>query len=194
MIEMKIGSKDWFFDRKAVTNQIDEKESKVFNRIGGRIRTHAMRGMRSQRKPKRKKIPPTPSPPGQPPKRRVPMGSGLSKIWYSYDRPNHRVVVGPLKFNWSEYPEMTVPQLHEFGGSVTITELDMSVTREGWQAPGGERWVRVGKRGRMNKFNRPMRSTTANYPARPFMFPALEANRQFIADAWSGARVGVGAG
>jgi hypothetical protein len=189
MIQMKASSKDMFFDRPAVMKLIDEKESKAFNRIGGRVRVSAIRGMRSQRKPKNKPLVRRASSPGQPPRRHVASGSGLSKIWYSYDRPKHRVVIGPLKFNWSKFPEATVPQLQEFGGSVTITEVDYS---GGWGEP---RWYRVGNRGenKARKERRPVRTRKANYPARPFMRPAMTNNQAFILDAWSGASVSVGA-
>jgi hypothetical protein len=188
MIQMKASSKDMFFDRPAVMKLIDEKESKAFNRIGGRVRVSAIRGMRSQKKPKNKPLVRRASSPGQPPRRHVASGSGLSKIWYSYDRPKHRVVIGPLKFNWSEFPEATVPQLHEFGGSVTITEADYS---NGWGEP---RWYRVGQRGESKAMRekRAIRRRKAKYPARPFMRPALEKNMKFILDSWSGASVSVG--
>jgi hypothetical protein len=188
MILMKINSKDLFFDRPKVQRMMDEAESKAFNRIGGRVRVSAIRGMRPQKKPKNKPLVRRASNPGQPPRRHVASGSGLSKIWYNYDQPKHRVVIGPLKFNWSEYAESTVPQLHEFGGSVTITEVDFSSGR------GEARWYRVGRFGEYNarKEKRPVRRRKANYPARPFMRPALERNMKFILDSWSGARVSVG--
>jgi hypothetical protein len=188
MIQLKLNAKDMFFDRPKVMKMMDEAESKAFNRIGGRIRTFAIRGMRSQKKPKKKVYVPRPSAPGQPPKRHVANGSGLSKIWYIYDRRHHRVLIGPLKFNWSEYPQATVPQLHEFGGTVSINEADYS---NGWGEP---KWYRVGKRGlaRARAEKRPVRTRQAKYPARPFMRPALDANQSFILDSWSGASVSVG--
>lgn len=192
MIQFTAATKDSFFDRPAVMRLIDETESKAFNKIGGRIRTTAMRSMRQQKRPKKKAYVQTASTPGQPPRRRVPLGSGLTKIYYAYSAANHQVQIGPVKFNWSAFPEMTVPQVHEFGGRVKIIEVDYSVTREGWQTRSEPLWIQVGPRGQRGRGRRPMRTRTANYPKRPFMFPSLEKNMQFIRDTWSKASVSVG--
>lgn len=186
MIELTADAKAMFFDRIKVMQFVDEQEAKAFNRIGGRIRVTAQRGMRKKGKSK-KGVPPKPSAPGSPPKRGYPTGEGLSKILYHYDPRQHRVVVGPLKFGWSEYPEMTVPQLHEFGGSVTITEMEVPIGKS-------PQWVRVNKRWMKKQISlgRKTRTRKVRYPARPFMYPALEKNKTFIADAWSGARASVG--
>jgi hypothetical protein len=192
VIQFTAATKDSFFDRPAVMKLIDETESKAFNKIGGRIRTTAMRSMRQQKRPKKKAYVQTASTPGQPPRRRVPLGSGLTKIYYAYSAANHQVQIGPVKFNWSAFPEMTVPQVHEFGGRVKIVEVDYSVTREGWQTRSEPLWIQVGPRGQRSRGRRPIRTRTANYPKRPFMFPALEKNMQFIRDTWSKASVSVG--
>lgn len=184
LIQLTAKSKDFFLDRAKVIQFLDAKESKAFNRIGARIRKYAMNSMRSQKKPKKKAYVEKPSAPGQPPRRRVPMGSGLSKIYYTYEPRQHEVQIGPVKFNWSAYPGATVPQVTEFGGSVQVTEIDFGRF--------GPNWIRVGNRGK-NKFKHlPMRTRQANYPARPFMFPALDKNRQFIKDTWASASISVG--
>lgn len=192
MIQFTAASKDLFFDRPAVMRFLDKTESIAFNKIGGRIRKTAMRSMRQQKKPKKKAYVQTASSPGSPPRRRVPLGSGLTKIYYVYSAAQHQVQIGPVKFNWSAFPEMTVPEVHEFGGRVKIVEIDYSVTRDGWQLRGDPMWIQVGPRGQRNRGKRPMRVRTANYPKRPFMFPALEKNRQFIRDSWAGASVSIG--
>lgn len=192
MIQFTAASKDLFFDRPAVMRFLDRTESIAFNKIGGRIRKTAMRSMRQQKRPKKKAYVQTASSPGQPPRRRVPLGSGLSKIYYVYSAAQHQVQIGPVKFNWSAFPEATVPEVHEFGGNVTITEMDFSFTPSGWQRPGGSNWVAVHGRDQKNRFALPMRTRKAKYPKRPFMFPALEKNRQFIRDSWAGASVSIG--
>lgn len=192
MIQFTAASKENFFDRAKVIAALDKTEAKALPQIGARIRKTAQRGMRQQKKPKKKAYVETASTPGQPPRRRVPLGSGLSKIYFTYSRSQHQVQIGPVKFNWSAFPNATVPQVHEFGGRVKIIEIDYSVTRDGWQLRGDPMWVQVGPRGQRNRGKRPMRTRTANYPARPFMFPALDKNRQFIRDTWSGASVSVG--
>lgn len=192
MILLTSSSKDQFFDRPAVMRFLDKTESKAFNKIGGRIRLTAMRSMRTQKRPKNKAYVEKPSTPGSPPRRRVAMGSGLTKIYYVYSAAQHQVQIGPVKFNWSAYPNATVPEVHEFGKRVKIVEIDYSFSREGWQTRSDPLWIQVGARGQRNRGNRPMRVRTANYPKRPFMFPSLEKNMQFIRDSWAGASVSVG--
>lgn len=189
MIQFTAASKDNFFDRKAIEKYLTTAERKAFERIGGRLKVTAQRSMRSQKKPKKKAFVERPSAPGTPPRRRVAMGEGLTKIYYNYDKSQHGVVVGPVKSNWTAYSNVTVPQLHEFGGRVQIVEVDYSVTRNGWQLRGDPKWTQVGQRGQRNRGKRPMRVRTANYPKRPFMFPALTKNKQFIQDAWSSANL-----
>ena len=184
LIQLTAKSKENFLDRPAIMRFMDEAESKAFNKIGGRIRRTAMNSMRTQKKPKNKTYVEKASTPGQPPRRRVPMGSGLSKIYYTYNSTKHEVQIGPVKFNWSAYPNATVPQVTEFGGSVQVTEIDFGRF--------GPNWIRVGNRGKRKFKDLPIRTRQANYPARPFMFPALEKNKQFINDAWAGASVSVG--
>ena len=184
LIQLTAKSKENFLDRPAIMRFLDKAESIAFNKIGGRIRLTAMRSMRTQKKPKKKAYVIKPSAPGEPPRRRVPMGSGLTKIYYTYNPTEHQVQIGPVKFAWSAYPNVTVPQLHEFGGSVQITEVDY-----GRFSPA---WIRVGNRGRQNSKGRPMRTRRATYPKRPFMFPAIDTNMQFIRDTWAGASVSVG--
>lgn len=192
MIQFTAASKDNFFDRAKVIAALDKTEAKAFTQIGGRIRKTAMRGMRPQKKPKKKAYVETASAPGQPPRRRVPLGSGLSKIYFTYSAQQHQVQIGPVKFSWSAFPNATVPEVHEFGRTVKIVEIDFSVTRDGWQLRGDPQWVQVGPRGQSKRGKRPMRSRTVTYPKRPFMFPALEKNKQFIRDSWAGASVSVG--
>lgn len=195
MIQFTAASKDNFFDRPAVMRFLDKTESIAFNKIGGRIRKTAQRGMRPQKKPKKKKwseYVETPSAPGQPPRRRVPLGSGLSKIYYAYSASKHQVQIGPVKFNWSAYPSATVPELHEFGGLVKAFQVDISVSRDGKSRGLKPIWIDARPRRIRNRGAQPLRARTVSYPKRPFLFPALEKNKQFIRDTWSGASVSVG--
>lgn len=191
MIQFTQSAKNYFFDRDKVLSMVDKAEGIAMGKVGGRIRLTAMRSMRSQKKPKKGPLVRKASAPGKPPRRHTDLGKGLSKIWYTYDPRRHRVTVGPMKFNWSVYPEATVPELHEFGGSVTITEAEYTInTGAGLET----KWLAVTKRSiaRAKKDNRPTRKRKANFPARPFMRPALEKNMQFIRDTWSAALTGVG--
>ncbi len=131
----------------------------------------------------------SPSKPGKPPKRAGAMGEKLSKIWYTFDRIKHRVIIGPVKFNWDAFPEATVPETHEFGKTVSITEAEFRISG------GIMRWMQVGRKGRQMAIaqGNKVRRRTLSFPARPFMGPALEKNLNFIRDTWSDASGKVGA-
>lgn len=190
MIQFSQAAKNYFFDRDKVLGMVDKAEGIAMNKVGGRIRLTAMRSMRSQKKPKKGPLIRKASAPGKPPRRHTDLGKGLTRIWYTYDPKRHRVVIGPMKFNWSVYPEATVPELHEFGGSVTVSEVEYTINTNA----GRENvWVAVAKRrlAKATKEGRPIRRRKAKYPARPFMRPALEKNMQFIRDTWSAALTGV---
>ncbi len=195
MIVLTTNSKEFFFDRVKVEAMLDKTEAIAFKRIGGRIRLTAMRSMRSQKKPKKiswDSYVGTPSAPGQPPKRRVPMGGGISKIFFVYNPSRHQVDIAPVKFNWQAYPDATVPEVHEAGLTVKIVEIDYSFSKSGWQMRSESNWREARPRAQSKRGQRPMRSRTVSFPKRPFMFPALEKNMQFIRDSWSGASVSVG--
>jgi hypothetical protein len=78
-----------------------------------------------------------------------------------------RVALGP------ELGSGTVPQVHEFGATVKIREA-----RVGRKWLSGRRRVRPGQ---------PVRVRSAKYSPRPFMGPALEAEKDHIPDAWLGS-------
>jgi len=190
MIHLEKASKFNFFDRMQVIRFVDEKERNSMNRIGSRIKLTAQRSMRPN-KPNKKGVT-SPSKPGKPPKRTGSMGEKLSKIWYTYDRIKHRVIVGPLKFNWDAFPEATVPETHEFGKTVSIYEAEFRIFGGAY---GATRWLQVGRKGKQRALangNR-VRKRSLNYPARPFMGPALDKNMNFIRDTWADASGKVGA-
>lgn len=153
--------KNAFFDRKAVAAEIGAKSAKALSKFGGYVRKTAQRSMRRRKKP---------SEPGQPPSTHSRDAvASLRNILYALDRnsPLGRVVVGPVLLNQKQYiggvlTSGTVPQLHEFGGRAGIREK--LVGRE-WR-PRGKFKPRPGQ---------PQRVRQATFPARPFMFPALEA-------------------
>jgi hypothetical protein len=159
------------------------------NRIGARIKMTAQRSMRPIKPNKKGEM--SPSKPGKPPKRTGSMGEKLSKIWYTFDRFKHRVIIGPVKFNWDAFPEATVPEVHEFGKTVSIFEAEFYISG----AYGATRWMQVGRKGKQMAMARGYRTRkrTVNYPARPFMGPALDKNMKFIRDTWADASGKVGA-
>ena len=189
MIQFTRSAKNFFFDRAAVLNAIDERTHKSMNQIGGRIRVTAQRSMRPSKPNKKGEI--TPSKPGKPPKRYGSIGQGLTEIYYNYDPTKRRVQVGPVKANYESFPEATVPEVHEFGKTVYILEAEFAVAGQ----PDQKEWRQVNKRGAGNarRYNRPMRRKNITYPKRPFMGPALEKNMKFIRDQWANALTSAGA-
>lgn len=119
------------------------------------------------------------------------MGSGLSKIYFTYSASEHQVQVGPVKLNWAAYPNATVPEVHEFGRTVKIVEIDYSYSPRGGQLQSAPIWREARPRAQRKRGNRPIRTRTISFPKRPFMYPSLEKNNQFIRDSWAGASVSV---
>jgi len=161
--------KDVFFDRAAVKNRMTKANCKALSKAGAFIRRRARSSLRRRKKP---------SPPGQPPSvhtnDRV---ATLKNILFAYDPHSESLVVGPVKLNQKALlgPQLagaTVPQIHEFGARVKIREVKVG---RGWRT--GKRRVRPGQ---------PVRVRAAVYAERPFMGPALEAEKDHIPDAWSG--------
>jgi hypothetical protein len=162
--------KDVFFDRAAVKNRMTKANRKALSKAGAFIRRRARSSLRRRKKS---------SPPGQPPSvhtsDRV---ATLKNILFAYDPHSESLVVGPVKLNPKTLlsPQLagaTVPQVHEFGATVKIREVKVG---RGWRS--GVRRVRPGQ---------PVRVRAAVYAERPFMGPALEAEKDQFPDAWSGS-------
>ena len=98
--------KKMFFDRTAVTDNVDRATRRMLSRFGVFVRTTARYRIR-----KRKKI----SQPGSPPSSHT----GLLKqfIYFGYDPAQRSVVIGPVKLN-AKHGD--VPHILEYGGSTTI--------------------------------------------------------------------------
>ncbi len=109
--------------------------------------------------------------------------ASLKNILFAFEPSNHVVVVGPAKLNqvnlMAGRRNVTVPSLHEFGGTVYIQE-------ERWKSKDGNtKWWRRDLR-RSASENKEYRSREARYPARPFMAPALqrEIRNSKLIQAW----------
>jgi hypothetical protein len=92
-----------------------------------------------------------PSAPGSPPRARL--GFIKDFLFFSYDASHKSVIVGPARLNGRGGE---APHVQEFGGTASIT------VRQGF-----------GKRRRRVRVN-------AHYPARPYMWPALQKNLNVI--------------
>lgn len=102
--------------------------------------------------------------PGKPPSVHAPSGqfASLKTIFFAWDPSARTVVIGPVGLNSKPkgaQPDSTVPSLHEFGGRARV--------------------VQTKRRG-------PSVRKVVTYPPRPFMAPALDAERQAgtLIDVW----------
>jgi hypothetical protein len=191
--------KSQFFDRKAVAERVGQQTARALSRLGAFIRRRARSSMRRRKKP---------SAPGTPPSAHSSSKvATLKNILFAFDHSRNSVVIGPVRLNQKFYfggPVLaagTVPQLHEFGGTLGIREklenlapvvrrAKKTGTRRNLtpnqkaamirrkQAQGqqeyiaGTKWVRMGRRKPLP--GQPTRVRWANYPPRPFMGPALQ--------------------
>lgn len=167
---MSMRMKEFFFDRQAVKGRMTKSNRKALSKAGAFIRRRARSSLRRRKKS---------SEPGRAPSvhtsDRV---ATLKNILFAYEPQSESLVVGPVKLNRQTLlgPQLgntTVPQVHEFGATVRIREVKVG---KGWRS--GVRRVRPGQ---------PVRVRAAKYPERPFMGPALEAEKDSIPDAWSGS-------
>lgn len=119
-----------------------------------------------------------PSRPGSPPHTHVPHGMMLGfrrNLYNAFDSRTHSAVVGPE----ARGPRPQMPSLHEFGGSRRMLAYIWRPKYQPYRKPllkwfpadeeVGASWIPTG------------RSKLALYPPRPFMRPALEKSRAFIA-------------
>lgn len=164
--------KDSFFDRGVVEKYLSKAATKGLFRGASRIRDVARASMKKKgyardagklkarglAKREREIKNRDASKPGSPPFSHTDdTTASLRNIWYAFDAATLGAVAGPLRLNSG-----SVPALHEFGGTRTITEVRNSAT-SAWR-PAGKR-IRPGQETRQRQ---------ATYAPRPFMGPALD--------------------
>jgi hypothetical protein len=165
-----------FFDRPAVAAAVDRAQRQVLSRAGAFIRTRARSSLR-----RRKGI----SEPGRPPSIHS-KSKSLKTILFAYDLQSRSVVVGPVLFNAvtsGVTARTTVPALHEFGGDAVILEYRYVPDGSRMTPTGPNEWRRVDLRRKLRTrpgYRLETRKRIARYPARPFMGPALAAERPNI--------------
>tara|TARA_A100001391_G_scaffold154773_2_gene112561 strand:- start:2719 stop:3282 length:564 start_codon:yes stop_codon:yes gene_type:complete len=167
---------DFFFDRIEIIEAIEKAERKNLSQIGAFIRKRARSNLRRRKKT---------SQPGNTPsvhsRDRV---ATLKNILFGYEPSRHSVVIGPVGLNQANYLQgggrTTVPQLHEFGGSILIHEERLKKNR------GDGHWYRRDLRSKRELPWKDYRLRLATYEARPFMGPALdeETAAGTITDVW----------
>lgn len=163
-----------FFDRPAVERKADAATRRVLSRMGAFVRRRAQSSIKTKRGP---------SAPGSPPHahrsyesdpRKDRTGKSRTRyffrdsILFALDPSGPSVVVGPFLFNKSP-TNPAVPQLHEFGGTLAGNgRVTWIANKPGRNAQG--RFVTAGK-------TRVVLTGAVRYPARPYMRPALLAER-----------------
>ncbi|MEX2388774.1 MAG: hypothetical protein WD534_12925 [Phycisphaeraceae bacterium] len=137
-----------FFDRKAVTGAVSRATRRVLSKAGAFVRQRARTLIRPRRRSAR---------PGEPPSSHA--GDLRRLIWFGYERQQPTVVIGPAPLHGrSPYGPTTVPEVLEFGGTVTARDHRQQ-----------------GKRVRRR------------YRGNPYMGPAMEAEQDQFADLWRGS-------
>lgn len=110
--------KKQFFRKDTVVRYLKRKTFKVLNMFGGSVRKTAQRSMRSRKGS---------APRGQPP---YAHGKRLLRklLFYSLDRSNETVVVGPLKLQ--KTADIGVPLLLEEGGRIAAQVNGKTVVKD----------------------------------------------------------------
>lgn len=135
-----------FFDRQAVTGAVSRAKRAVLSKAGAFIRQRARTLIRPRRRSAR---------PGQAPSSHT--GDLRRLIWFGYERERDTVVIGPAPLHGrSPYGPTTVPEVLEFGGTVTTTQ----------------------------DHRRPGQRVRRRYRGHPYMGPAMEAEQDRFADLW----------
>jgi hypothetical protein len=158
--------KESFFDRPKIVAALGRARSRALSKAGSFVRRRARSSMRRRKQS---------SAPGQPPTARAANGPSLKTILFAFDGGKDSVIVGPVQLNQATNAikaRTTVPALHEFGETASLTESRV-MPRIGQPGP----WRLATRRRTRPNANRrtESRTRTAKYPARPFMAPALAA-------------------
>ena len=157
-----------FFDRRPIDRSVDRARFNALGKAGAFVRRRARSSIRKRKAPSR---------PGSPPTNRT--GHLRDRIVFFYDAQQESVVIGPTILN-KHYknghgkPEKgTVPQLLEEGGNVGILCY--------WST-GKKQWVRANLSNKRYLQSRVLQTQKFRIAARPYMGPALAAERPKFAE------------
>lgn len=185
MTVVKFKMKSLFFDTKKVEHLIGKRSAKAMSEAGAHVRTRARQQLR-----RRKSI----SKPGNTPSvHSQDDTASLRNIWFALDERTLTVVAGPLALNQVNFTtdggRTTVPELHEFGGAVSIHEQQFKVKLGRTVSPSQirEAMNQPWRRADLRRAKRPWlryRVRQAQYPARPFMWPALQHEAPKFPQLW----------
>ena len=186
-----------FFDRNHVEQMMDKTTRKALSKFGAYVRRRAMGIIRRSS---------TISRPGQPPHSHIGAArrswnrlrkrkglpaqhggfKGIREIYFAYELNRKSVIVGPIIANQLHFTndkhrrpvKGTVPSVLEYGGDITIMEV---------QSLSKQTWIRADLRSRRRLAGRKIRYRTAHVRARPFMHPALEHELPKLPAMWARA-------
>ena len=199
MILTRAQVKKWFFDSPAVTDAVDVATRRVLSRFGAYVRQTAQCSIRTRKGP---------STPGQPPHSHSGHLRKFMSFWY--DRSARSVVIGPEKLNKVQFDKgmgignVTVPQLLEYGGTGGVVEeaFRLSDGRLVWERRNlrraGSIRLLATLRARLDSGHSLAglggnlvvpaghhRFRTYRMPARPYMGPAFEREKQKLPELWA---------
>ena len=161
-----------FFNRQEVMARLEKATLVALRGAGALIRKTARRSLRPRKDPDKS------SPPGTPPYSHT--GKLRRSILFGLDPNRESVVIGPS----ASFGNTGIPGLHEFGGNRKVKIYNSGVVYVGMEARIGNRtfevrtkaearalakfygWEYLGKPPANQKY-------LANYPARPYMLPAI---------------------
>lgn len=153
-----------FFDRDAVMNATSRAERQVLSKFGAFVWKRAKTSIRQSKKKT--------SEPGKPP---IGKTRKLRRfIFFAYDKEEKSVVIGPARLSGTVDPG--APARLEFGGSLVGNGRTIFVTNKVGRDKSG-RFVSGGK-------TRIVLRGTVNYKKRPYMGPALKAERPKLPGLW----------
>lgn len=108
--------KSSFFDRRAVTDPLEQAKRKRLSMFGAYVRQRVRSSVRKRKQP---------SAPGTPPS--SPTGIYRSSIFFAEDRSSASVVIGPVYLNKSDGK---APALLEYGGAVVRMDRRTKKSRQ----------------------------------------------------------------
>lgn len=164
LMTVTIQAKDFFFDRPVVERAVDKATHRALSRSLAFVRKSQKSSIRRRKKP---------SEPGKPPSAhsRDPVAS-VKNILFAYDRRSKYGIVGMVNLNGRRsmvQSSKELPELLEFGGPMTITEIQSSWSGS-WWAPSPRALKTIARKyPGVNK-----RKRNARMRPRPSAGPALE--------------------
>lgn len=185
--------------REQAIKRADKATVKALDRFGAVIRQDSRRLIGSYAKPRkmewktvdgRKELivtpPSKPRSPGQPPRSRTSHEYySLRNIKFISDYGKARVRIGPWRTGGQKYGNKTVPDLQEFGGTITTRVLYQraSLTRENIKRKKGQ-LTQTSSRVVMHESKRGQ-PATFKIPKRPFMRPAFRKHKSKATKIWA---------